>query len=148
MTTAVSTAEKPATTTKKETTMAKATKPVMAANKPFVLPPIESVDEVPVPVRTGRTAPLPIDFDGMEAAFKKTKKASKRFIPVAFWEARGISGEKLTAAANKDRLRRSFYNWQGDDRTRKGYAVAFSDQYDNENGTYTGVNIYFQVRPS
>jgi hypothetical protein len=123
-----------------------ARKPVMAGKKDFELDDWEVLDEAPVITRVvaGR---LPIDFDKAMAHLKSTKKPSAmKFLPVEFWTARGIVKEKNNPAANKDRVRRSLYSWQGKDKDKLKYTVAFSDQYDDKK-KYTGVNVYFQPKP-
>lgn len=127
-----------------------AEKPVMAAKKEFTLPAFQVVDEVPVPMRTNTQARLPIGFDELYEAAKKAKKPVMRFIPVGLWESRGIEAAKITAAANKDRLRRAFYGWQGKEEVtpdRHRYTLAFSDQVDGKQ-KYTGTNLYFTLKPT
>lgn len=135
------------TQTNKETTQV-AKKPTMAGKGEFSLPDFEAVDDVPVLASPRATTRLPMGFDEMLETLKKTKKAAiKREIPAEFWEARGIAKDKIVPAANKDRIRRSLYSWQGTDKEKLSYTVAFSDQYDAKQ-KYTGVVMYFQKKPS
>lgn len=122
-------------------------KPEMAAKKEFKLPEFKVVDDIPVTLRTNSQARLPIGFDELYEAAVKAKKPVMRFIPVGLWESRGIADDKITPAANKDRLRRAFYSWQGKDAAKLKFTLAFSDQVDAKQN-YTGTNLYLTLKPA
>ncbi len=110
-------------------------KPDMAAKKNFEFKIAHGkVEDIPATVRTGGMK-LPFDFDSM-------KLGSHFHVPAEFWESRGITKSKNTAPLNKDRIRRSFYNWRDVEgkKERKKFALAFSDKFEGQE--YKGTEVY------
>ncbi len=134
------------TATTKESTVAK--RPAMKADQVLGLGDWEDVDEVPIPMRSFGGQRLPMDFDAALARHTQTKKPVGKLVPVDFWAGWGITKENNTPAKARDRIRRSFYNWQGDKKDRQKFALAISDNYDAKiKSQFIGSMVYFQPKP-
>jgi hypothetical protein len=79
---------------------------------------IKKNTEVPTFVTSGRA--MPFEWDQM-------KVTDSFIVPKEFWPTeRGVPAAKNTSADAKDRIRRSFYNWQGEVPERQNVTVGFN----------------------
>ena len=91
--------------------------------------------EVPNVPRGGGGQALGLPFDSMKAG-------SHIFVPNKFWiEEREMKQAELKVPDLKDRIRRSFYGWQGDDAARKKLTLVMVE-HKNDKGIWDGLDVY------